>query len=147
LKSLLVLVAAVLIAALGCDGPLYMLPGGELSGSVNPAPEDWKFTDSHEEFQLETRPDDPYSVNIWGVALRSGFYIMTSRETDWSEYVEADPHVRLRVGEDIYELKAERSDDRLDRRRLKAALRNKYDGFEPDAELEAKAVAFRLVPR
>ena len=96
-----------LLFALGC-GPLVMVPGGELSGTVKPAPSDWSFTDSVETVQLETRPEDPYSVNVWGVAAGDAFYVASGRgeSAAWAKHIAADPRVRLRVGEDLYELSA-----------------------------------------
>jgi hypothetical protein len=125
-----------------------MLPGGELSGTVKPAPSDWKFSNAYEDVQLETRLDDPYSVNIWGVAVGKRFMIASGRglENAWAQHIEADPNVRLRIGEDIYELRAVRTDHRLDRRRLLAAMRAKYE-FEPDEGEADEAVIFVLEPR
>ena len=53
------LVGAVVVAC----GPIVMIPGGELSGTPAPVPESWDFTNEVDTIQLETRPEDPYSVN------------------------------------------------------------------------------------
>lgn len=141
--------AVLAVVTIGCGEPFVMLPGGELSGTVKPPPASWSHAQAVEDFQLETRPDDPYSVNVWGVGLSDGFYVASGRglESEWARHIEADPRVRLRIGEDLYELRAERTDRRLDLRRFRAALERKYDDFEPDPEQEAKAVVYRLVPR
>ena len=68
-------------------------------------------------------------------------------ESTWASHIDADPRVRLRVGDDLFELRAERVERAIDLRKFRAGLRRKYDGFEPDAEQEAKAVVYRLVPR
>ncbi len=141
--------AAVVWFAVGCDGPIAMLPGGELSGVVKPVPESWQFSDAVEEVQLETRPSDPYSVNVWGVGIGRRFFIASSggMRNAWAGHIAVDPRVRLRIGEDIFELRAVRNDDPLDRRRFLAGARNKYDGFEPDEDQAAEAVLFVLGPR
>ena len=137
-----------LLLALGC-GPLVMVPGGELSGTVKPVPVDWSFTDSVETVQLETRPDDPYSVNVWGVAASGGFYIASGRgeSAAWAKHISADPRVRLRVGEDVYELSAVRTTDEAEMNAFLEAAKKKYEDFEPDEEQRQEAILFRLEPR
>jgi hypothetical protein len=143
------LLALVSALAIGCGGPLAMIPGGKLSGTVQPVPSDWGFSDEYEDVQLETRPSDPYSVTIWGVAVGARFYVASGRglESAWAKYIEADPDVRLRVGENVYELRAVRTDDPQDRVRFMAALKKKYDGFEPDEDEAEAAVLYRLEVR
>ena len=56
--------AALLTGTVACGGPLLIFPGGELSGEVVTEPvEDWSFL-SDSFIDLETRPDDPYSVQL-----------------------------------------------------------------------------------
>jgi hypothetical protein len=131
----------------GC-GPLVMFPGGELSGEVKPPPDDWSFTDDVDNVQLETRPEDPYSVNVWAVAAKDAIYIASGRGADagWARHIAEDPRVRLRVGEAIYELKAEQTMDEAELDAFLAAAQKKYD-FEPEPEQREEAVLFRLTPR
>ena len=135
--------------ALGCNAPVVMLPGGELSGTPQPVPLDWSFTDDFQVVQLETRPADPYSVNIWGVSIGEQFLVVSGRgmQNAWAQHIEADPNVRLRVGENIYELRALRTDDPLDRERFLVGAKKKYDDFEPDEEEAAAAILYRLEAR
>jgi hypothetical protein len=125
-----------------------MIPGGSLSGDVQPVPADWSFTDEVETVQLETRPDDPYSVNVWGVGVGDTFYIASGRGIDaaWAEHIEANPNVRLRVGDAIYELAAARTTDPAELDAFLAAAKQKYD-FEPEPEQRETAVLYRLTPR
>lgn len=133
--------------SVGC-GPLVMIPGGSLSGSVQPVPSDWSFSDDVDVVQLETRPDDPYSVNVWGVGMGAHFYVVSgdAAESSWAQNVLADPEVRLRVGDAIYEMRAERVEDDAEIDRLLAGLKSKYD-FEPEEGQREKAAVFRLVAR
>jgi len=139
--------ALALLFALAC-GPIVMIPGGELSGEERTAPTDWSFTDEFEVVQLETRTDDPYSVNVWGVGVGTDFYIASGGggEAAWARHIADDPRVRLKVGEAIYPLRAARTDDEAELDRFLVAAKRKYD-FEPDAEQRAEAVLFRLAPR
>ena len=104
-----------LLLLLGCGEPFVMIPGGRLSGTTKSVPENWRFTDAHEDVQLETRPADPYSVNVWVVAVGDDLFVASGRgaESAWAQHIEADPNVRLRVGDDIYELRAVEADTKL----------------------------------
>ena len=136
------LMLTTLIAA--CGDPVLLLPGGALEGSTAAAPDSWVFTDSVDTIQLETRPGDPYSVNIWVIALGGNLYVHagTNRAT-WVENMEADPNVRLRVNDSIYELVASRVDDQDEFDRFSDAYERKY-GRRPRNENVAEAYLFRL---
>jgi len=141
--SALVLAALALLA---CD-PIVMIPGGELSGAVKPPPKDWSFSESIETVQLETNPEDPYSVNVWGVGVGEAFYVAAGDTgNQWAKNIAADPRVRLRLGDDVYELSATRTEAEEDLETFLAAAKQKYD-FEPDPEQREKAALFRLGPR
>ncbi len=143
------LVLALSFLALAC-GPLGPIPGGEISGTLTPAPADWsKDAGAAEEtIQLETRPSDPYSVNLWGLALESGYYVAAGRggNSEWVEHIQGNPEVRLGVAEKLYELRAERVTDTSELDRFAAALEAKYD-FEVTPEQRDEAWIFRLDPR
>ncbi len=82
-------VMPLVVWLLGC-GPVLMLPGGELEGEVTSAPKDWSFSDETSTIQLETRPEDPYSVNIWAVSLGPALYVHAgANQSTWVEHMEA----------------------------------------------------------
>jgi hypothetical protein len=142
------LLALALAAPLaGCGGPCVLLPGGALEGANRATPGNWAFTDEVKTVQLETRPADPYSVNLWVVALDDGLYIHAgaSRST-WVEHIETDPAVRLRVDEAIYELRASRVASQEEFDRFSDAYERKY-GRRPRNENVDEAYLFRLGPR
>ena len=135
--------------SIACGGPLVMVPGGVLAGDVAPAPSDWGFSDEFETIQLETQPSDPYSVNLWGVGVGTKFYIASGRglESAWAQHIGADPNVRLRIGEKVYELRAVRTDETQDREAFLTGVKAKYEEFEPNEEEAAAAVLYRLEAR
>lgn len=142
----LILFASLL--ALGC-GPTGPLPGGKLRGELaSEVPTDWAFADAVKNVQLETRPSAPYSVNVWGAGIGKFFYLASGEggESAWAQHILADPDVRLRVGDTIYELRAVRVEDDAQRERFLAALKRKYD-WEPEPEAPEQAWLFRLEPR
>jgi len=136
-----------LMACVGC-GPIVMIPGGTLSGDVASPPDNWAFTDDVDTVQLETRPSDPYSVNVWAVAVDRRIFVVAGggAETTWAQHIEADDRVRLRVGEAIYELRATADADEATREAFLAGAKKKYD-FEPEGEDTSKAILYRLDPR
>ena len=96
----------------GCNGPLPFMSGGTLSGEEQPAPRTWALAEDSGVAQLETRPEDPYSVNIAYTLMEGRLYINAGdTETAWVEKMEANPLVRLRISEVIYLLRAERVTD------------------------------------
>ena len=92
------------IATSGCNGPFMLLPGGGLGGAVKPSPSDWSFVGEYETAQLETRPEDPYSVNIAVTVIEGSLYINAGdTETEWVKNIAANPPVRLRLDDMLYE--------------------------------------------
>jgi hypothetical protein len=142
------LLALVLAAPLsGCGRPFALLPGGALEGPTTPAPESWSFTDAVKTVQLETRPADPYSVNIWVIALGESLYVHAgANRSTWVENLEADPNARLRVNDSIYELAAARVEDQAEFDRFSDAYERKY-GRRPRNGNVAEAYLFRLRAR
>jgi hypothetical protein len=130
-------------------GPVGPVPGGRLSGPVAEHPiRDWSFTAPIKTVQLETLPDAPYSVNVWGVASGSSFYVASGEgaASRWARNIETDPRVRLKAGDEIVELKATHVADASEIDAVLVRLKAKYD-FEPTPEQRAKAWLFRLDPR
>jgi len=137
----------LLFAAPGCNGPFVLLPGGELDGETGPAPSDWAFAGDYGTCQLETRPDDPYSVNIAYTVLDGQLYINAGdTETRWVQNIDVDPRVRLRVDGVLYELRAERVTDPVEIAKFGNAWTDQSFFRRDPAELSPVWV-YRLVER
>ncbi len=144
-----VLVAAVMltVSTAGCRGPFVLLPGGALEGSTVATPGSWSFTDDVKTVQLETLRADPYSVNIWVIALDGNLYVHAgANRATWVENIEADPNVRLRVDDSIYELVASRVGGQAEFDRFSDAYEQKY-GRRPRNGSVIEAYLFRLGAR
>jgi hypothetical protein len=103
---------AFILIALGCNGPFAVLPGGQLDGDVMSLPPDWVFAGDYGTIQLETRPEEPYSVNIAYTVIDGSLYINAGdTETQWVKNLAANPHVRMRMEGVLYELSATRISD------------------------------------
>jgi hypothetical protein len=102
-----VAVLVFLSALLACGGPMLVFPGGALSGEVVTEPiEDWSFVSEEPFLDLETTPDDPYSVQI-NYILRDGkLYIDPAEDRTWFEHLKEDLNVRIRFGDKIYPVTA-----------------------------------------
>ncbi len=136
----------VIVALTGCD-PMGPLPGGALAGEVNTLPDDWAMVEDIETVQLETNPDDPYSVNLWVVSLDSGLYIAAGGgETRWSKQISIDPEVRLRINHKIYELRASSVDNNEELEEVRRAYLDKY-AMESDSAQFNDSRVFRLDQR
>ncbi len=141
------LLAPWIVLGVACSKPFVLFPGGELDGTPAAIPESWAFTDEVDTIQLETGGDDPYSVNIWVIALGENLYVHAgaSRAT-WVENMEANPDVRLQVDESIYELASTRVETQEEFDRFSDAYDVKY-GRRPRNGNVDEAYLFRLAPR
>jgi len=100
------------VIALACNGPLGLLPGGKLAGESRSTPSDWKGVAKSGTVQLETRPEDPYSVNISYRVLDGVLYINAGdTETEWVKNIAVNPDVVLRLDGSLYSLRAQRVSD------------------------------------
>lgn len=143
----LVLMAAVL----GCE-PIGPIAGGALEGQPAEIPDAWDEPREIMTFQMETRLDDPYSVNLWGVVVDGGLYIASGEGPDakWVGYLADDPAVRLRISGKLYDLRAVRVDDMQEMNAVRQRYIEKYDiedDPDMDGEFGEEAWVFRLDPR
>jgi hypothetical protein len=89
-------------------------PGLWLKGDLVITPvTDWSFTDQYPTIKLETRTWYllPHSVTINCVAYNGQLYLTSTfparTQRGWNDNVVRDPHVRLKIGEKLYDRKAE----------------------------------------
>lgn len=139
------LLAGVALALFGCSEPVGLFAGGELSGRAAQVPTAWE--DVPDTVQLEARPADPYSVNLWAVRVDSAIYVAGDEDGKrWISLVRADREVRLRIGDAVYALAAAEVDDAEERRRVAAAFAAKYGDDDGD-DFMANDAVFRLQAR
>lgn len=145
LIQVLALFAMIAFTA-GC-GPILLFPGGALEGAEAPAPTDWGFAEEISTIQLETRPEDPYSVNIWAVGLDDQLYVHAGgSRSAWVEHMEANPLVRAQVGDRLFLLRASRVSDEEEFARFANVYEGKY-GSRPRNENIAEIYLYRLGAR
>ncbi len=121
-----------------------ILPGGALKGTPAATPADWSSVADVKTIQVEFRPADPYSHNIWGVGLGPDLYIATSAKgTRWTPFIAEDPNVRVRVGDELFDLMAVPVTDDAERTRVAEAYSLKYD-IKADDNWVTAGLIYRL---
>ena len=95
---------------------------------------------------LETDPDDPYSVTIWGVGVQDEFFVGASaRSNQWARNIESDARVVLDVDGTLYRAHAEILTDTETFEIVANKFFAKYD-MDPD-NLEGDGAFYRLTRR
>ena len=130
MKPSIALLSAVMLVVSACGGPFLVIPGGELSGEVvESVPADWSFVDASF-VDLETRPADPYSVELNYFVKDGRLYVDPAEGRRWLDHIREDPDVRVRFDGKIYPLVAVRVTDSAE-----------LEGFDPER------IVYRLDPR
>jgi len=95
-----------------CDDPFLITAGGKLSGPISEVPTVWQLGEASTVAQLETRPNDPYSINLTYVQLNGRLYVYAGdTQTNWVAAMEQDPLVRIRISGTVYPARAIRITD------------------------------------
>jgi hypothetical protein len=107
-----VLLTTMIAGVLACSGPLANFPGGQLSGQLaepGTVPADWSAVGEYGFFELETRPSDPYSVNIAYTVVGGALYAYAgATETQWVKNMKNNPLVIVGLDGTLYPLRATR---------------------------------------
>jgi len=142
LKSFLVAALWVLAAC----GPI---PGGSLSGQVAVVPADWSAAlgGDHALCEIESRPDDPHSIQLDCFLHDGSLYVQSHRWAlaswwpvkSWAAIWLEHPDVRVRIGDSLYDLTATQVSVARERESVLA-----FRGYDP---IPAGIVLFRFEPR
>ena len=104
LISLIVLMLGVALAA-----PIGRLPGVRLGGSLTNPPAEWSSVTLPEEVLLATSASLlPHVVIIWVVESDNRLYVIGAPDSIWVEGATQSPDVRLRMGDNAYDMRATR---------------------------------------
>jgi hypothetical protein len=114
-------------------GPHARTPGLWLKGNVVATPvTDWSFTDKIPVVQLQTQSSYmlPHSVNINCLNYNGQLYLVSvypaGTAHTWNDNVMHDPHVRLKIGDDIYDRTVSLVTDPAEQEGVLQARHNKY---------------------
>ena len=153
LLGLSLLLVLGVIVLFGGAGPIGVLPGGVLWGETYEPAQDWSFTDSIGEIQLQTHVGLlPWSVTTWVMSSEGELFIAAGNcDRVWTHRVMEDPDVRLRISGAVYEMRARQETDRAVSARLAPVVLAKYMGIAVDTanwvESERTGCIFRVEPR
>lgn len=139
------LVAATLAFLSGCN--YIPISGGKLDGELTEPPVDWTEAAAEKIIRLETNPSDPYSVKLWILGVGPDLYVHAgANRTTWVEHIEADPNVRVLIGDKLYELRAERVTSQEEFDAMAIPYKAKYGNAPRNPDIN-EAYLFRLLPR
>ena len=120
-----------LVVVLGGCQPSDRTPGLWLSGDVATTPADWSFSDQHREIyvQVDTPYFLPHSVTIWCAQLDGTLYIgaRNPESKNWVGWMDSRRDIRLKIGEQLFDVRAADFDDEQTLTALRAAYAEKYD--------------------
>lgn len=101
LLMIFVSIFIVLVMLASCSTPFLTFPGGELKG-IEATADSWEVARDFSLLQLETRPEDPYSVYLRVVMRRDKLYIDAAQKRKWHDHIKANNRVRVQLGDYIY---------------------------------------------
>lgn len=104
--SAVLLCATVILS--GCQSPFLVFPGGEIQ-AISAEAEDFSFADNYPTMVLEVRQPDtgqPYSVILRTTVIEGKLYIDAAQARRWGKAIAADPAVRIRLGDRVYNAQA-----------------------------------------
>ena len=124
---------ALLLSA-GCQ-PQDQTPGLWLRGDERAYPADWAFTNAHREIALEVGTPYlvPHSITIWCAEVDGELYVAAARpdEKNWPGWVDDDPDVRIKVGDELFEARLEPLADAQRILEVRNVQARKYDLAAP----------------
>ena len=118
-----------------------------LKGQVVTTPvTDWSFTDKIQTIKIETQTPVllPYSVSIWCAVYKNNLYVTSYRGRRWVEDIVQDPHVRLKIGDRIFERNLSLVNDPDEKAGVLEAKGKKYPQWKVPPV--STAAVFRVLP-
>ena len=142
---LALVVMALFVLYVNRSDPYGTVPGKRIEGDVIVGQiDDWSFVQQYRRVIVEVRPSDPYSVNAGYFLMGKDLYI-SSAHSRWAQLLREDPDMRIRLGGEIYPVRAVQVEDPL---RLEEVHQG-YTGKYPNRTMEEAAGRwfFRLESR
>jgi hypothetical protein len=111
-------------------------PGLWLSGTLVTTPvTDWSFVDGYQTIEVQTNTWYliPHSVTIWCVSHENHLYLQTVGKM-WKRNVDRDPHVRIKVGNQLYDRTVVYVSDPAEFFGVEESMAKKYARWTPDKD-------------
>jgi len=129
LAFVVVALLAVIVGARFADGPIALIPGGQLeSGELVADPAvDWTFAKDVQEIEMES---DGRSRTVWALVVNGELYIPASTSfppfKSWHKRIAQEPRARVRIEGKRYERALQRVEDPALLTSLREAALQKY---------------------
>ena len=124
-----------------------MMPGLWLKGDVVTTPvTDWSFTDKIQQIKVQTQTRFllPHSVTIWCAVYDGGLYLTSNPSRTWVQDVMRDPHVRLKIGDRVFDRTLSIIDDPAQKAAVLQAKGKKYPEWKVSPV--ATSTVLRVMP-
>ena len=121
-------------------------PGLWLRGQPVATPADWSFTDKIPAVKVQTQTPFliPYSVSAWCAVYNGNLYLTSYRGRRWVENIVRDPHVRLKIGDQVFDSTFSLVDDPAEKAAVLQAKGKKYPQWKVPPV--STATVFRVTP-
>ena len=128
--------------SLSCKVPGLWIKGEPVTTPVA----DWSFTDNIPQIKIQTQTPFllPHSVIIWCAVYNGNLYVTSYRGRQWVENIVRDPHVRLKIGDKVFDRTLSIVDDPAEKGAVLQAKGRKYPQWKVPS-VSASAV-FRVNP-
>ena len=122
-------------------------PGLWLKGELVTTPvSDWSFTNKIQTVKIQTQTPflPPYSVSIWCAVYKDNLYVTSYRGRRWVEDIIRDPHVRLKIGDQVFDRTMSLVSDPAEKEAVLQAKGKKYPQWKVPPV--STATVFRVMP-
>lgn len=142
-RTLMILMTAVFLS--GCD--FIPFSGGKLDGDIKPIPDGWPEVTEADVIEIETNPNEPYSVKLWVIVMDDKPYIHAgANRATWVEHLESNPELILGHEGSLYELAAVRVTNDAEFKALREIYKDKYGNYPRNSNI-GEIYLYRLEPR
>lgn len=129
-------------STLACRAPGLWLRGKPVIAPIV----DWSFTDKIQAVKVQTQTSLllPYSVSAWCVVYNGNLYLTSYRGRRWVENIIRDPHVRLKIGNQLFDRTFFVVSDPAEKAAVLQAKGRKYPQWKVPSV--SAATVFRVMP-
>ena len=129
-------------SSLACRAPGLWLRGEPIATPVT----DWSFTEKIQTVKVQTETPFllPYSVSAWCAVYNGNLYLTSYRGRRWVEDIIRNPHVRLKIGNRLFDRTFSLVNDPSEKAAVLQAKGRKYPQWKVPSV--STATVFRVMP-
>ena len=130
-------------SSLACRAPGLWLRGETVATPVT----DWSFTEKIQSVKVQTQTPLllPYSVSAWCAVYNGNLYLTSYRGRRWVEDIIRNPHVRLKIGDQLFDRTFSLVNDPSEKAAVLQAKGRKYPQWKVPSV--STATVFRVNPQ